>query len=236
MSALLEVQIVVAADASGAQAGGADRLALVGDTDEVGLSPEPRLVGEVRRRSPLPLRPLVRLREGFSTDGGEVARLKGLVAAYTDEGADGLVLGFLNRLGEVDLEVLRELLADTALPWTFHRGIDTVLDFDKVWQVLPDLPGLDAVATGGSARGLDHGLDEIVARAENDPRAAALILAAGGLRAEHVPWLLRAGVRQFHLDAQARPGGSYKAYVDAELVGSWRKLLDDEWERAHPER
>lgn len=236
MSALLEVQVVVAADASGAQAGGADRLALVGDTTDVGLSPEPRFVGDVRRRTTLPLRPLVRLREGFSTDGGELSHLKGLIAAYTDEGADGLVLGYLNRLGEVDLEVLRELLADTALPWTFHRGIDAVLDFDKAWQVLPELPGLDAVATAGSARDVDHGLDELVARAQSDPRAATLIMASGGLRAEHVPWLLRAGVRQFHLDAQARPGGSYKAYVDAELVGSWRKLLDDEWERAHPER
>ena len=44
--------------------------------------------------------------------------------------------------------------------------------------------------------------------------------------AEQVPWLVRAGVHQFRIEGQARPGGSAKAYVDAGLVRSWRLLLD----------
>ena len=43
---------------------------------------------------------------------------------------------------------------------------------------------------------------------------------------------MRAGVRQFHLGRQVRPGGSYKAYVDAAHVRSWRLLVDDALERA----
>jgi copper homeostasis protein len=39
-------------------------------------------------------------------------------------------------------------------------------------------------------------------------------------------------VRQFHLGRQARPGASYKAYVDAGHVRSWRLLVDDALERA----
>ena len=54
----------------------------------------------------------------------------------------------------------------------------------------------------------------------------------GGLLAEQVPWFVRTGVRQFHLGAQARPGASYKAYVDAAHVRSWRLLLDDALDRA----
>ena len=38
---------------------------------------------------------------------------------------------------------------------------------------------------------------------------------------------VRAGVRAFHLGPQVRPGGSRKAYVDADLVRSWRLLVDD---------
>ena len=49
----------------------------------------------------------------------------------------------------------------------------------------------------------------------------------GGLAAEHVPWLLKAGVRQLHLGDQVRPGGSAKAYVDAGYVRSWRSMVDD---------
>jgi copper homeostasis protein len=48
-----------------------------------------------------------------------------------------------------------------------------------------------------------------------------------GLVAEQVPWFVRAGVRMFHLGPQARPGGSWRAYVDAAHVRSWRLLLDD---------
>ena len=170
----------------------------------------------------------VRLRPGFGTDGGEVTRLRGLIFAYTDAGADGIELGFLNGLGEVDVEVLDALLDGIDVTWTFHRAIDSLLHVDKGWRELQGRPGLDAIATAGSARDVDHGLDDLITRAKADPAAAALIMASGGLLPEHVPWLLRAGVRQFHLDDQARPGGSWKAYVDAGLVRSWRSLLDDE--------
>jgi copper homeostasis protein len=54
----------------------------------------------------------------------------------------------------------------------------------------------------------------------------------GGLLGEHVPWLVRAGVRQFHIGRQARPGASYKSYVDAGHVRSWRLLIDNASTRA----
>ncbi len=228
MSALLEVRVTLGADAHPAEAGGADRLEIVGDLADGGLSPEPRLVAEIRRRTSLHLRPLVRLREGFGTDGGEAVRLRGLIASYLEAGADGVSFGFVNGLGEVDGEVLAALLDEVVCPWTFHRAIDTVLDADKAWRVLLGWPNLDAVATAGSARDVEHGLDDLIARAQADPRGAALIMADGNLLPDHVPWLLRAGVRQFHLDDQVRPGKSWRAYVDEGLVRSWRRLLDEE--------
>ena len=63
-----------------------------------------------------------------------------------------------------------------------------------------------------------------------------LIMAGGGLSAEHVPWLVRSGVRAFHIGSPARPGRSFKAYVDAELVASWRDLIDDEVAHARSAR
>jgi copper homeostasis protein len=72
-----------------------------------------------------------------------------------------------------------------------------------------------------------EGYDDLLAIAEADPAVAALLMPGPGLQAEHVPWLVRASVRAFHIGTQARPGGSEKAYVDAGLVRSWRLLLDD---------
>ena len=47
---LLEVIALHAADAERAEAGGADRIELLGTMDDDGLSPEPRLVEKVRLR------------------------------------------------------------------------------------------------------------------------------------------------------------------------------------------
>lgn len=228
--------MLTAADARAAEDGGADRLEVVGTIADGGRSPEPRLVSEISRRTRLPLRPLLRLREGFGTDGGEAVRLAGLVSAYLDAGAEGVTCGFLNGLGEVDQEVLGAILDGIECHWTFHRAVDSCLDPGRAWSVLVRLPGLDAVRTAGSARDLDHGLDDLVGRAKADGEVARLIMADGDVRPEHVPWLARADIRQIHLDLQVRPQGSTKATVDPDLVRSWRTLLDAELRRRGPAR
>jgi len=228
MSGLLEVIALHAADAERAEAGGADRVELCGTLEHGGLSPEPTVVEKVRAATSIQLRVMVRLRPGYGTDGGEAVRLRGLMASYVDAGADGMVLGFLNGMGEVDAHVMIELIEDGDWPWTFHRAIDSCLDPDLGWAQLKRLDRLDQVLTAGSARDLGHGLDDVLARAKADPWQAGVIMAGGGLHPDHVPWLARAGVRSFHIGSPARPQGSYKAYVDPDLVRSWRRLIDTE--------
>ena len=232
---LLEVIALHAADAERAEAGGADRIELVGSMQYAGLSPEPALVGEVRRATTLPIRVMLRLRDGFGTDGGEATRLHGLLADYRATGADGVVLGFLNGHTDIDVGVVSELVGDAPdFGWTFHRAIDSCLEVDRNWRTLRTLPGLDQVLTAGSARGVEDGLDDLVGRARSDSFARRVIMAGGGLLPEHVPWLARAGIRAFHIGSSARPLGSWKAYVDVDLVGSWRRLVDDAVARATP--
>jgi copper homeostasis protein len=232
MSGLLEVLALHAADAERAEEGGADRICLVGSLAEGGRSPEPALVEQARDATTIQIRVLLRLREGFGTDGGEVVRLRGLAASYVDAGADGIVMGFLNGHAEVDREVLGALLADGDWPWTFDRAIDRVFDSASAWRQLMQLPRLDQVHTAGSARDVEHGLDDLIARANATPAVARLVMVGGQLQAEHVPWLVRAGVRAFHLDEAVRPLGSWKAYIDPQLVGMWRSLIDSAVEAA----
>ena len=53
---LLEVVVLSAADAERAQSGGADRLHLLAGSEEDSRSPQPALVGQVRRSTTLPIR------------------------------------------------------------------------------------------------------------------------------------------------------------------------------------
>ena len=227
--ALLEVVVLHPRDVPGADEGGADRIFLVNDIESGGLSPEPGTVSTLCRETEVPVRVMLRLNDGLTTTGGELSRLVGLAEDYLSVGAEGLAFGFLDSDLEIDVEVCG-YLADRlpGVPWTFHRAIDSALETDRAWRQVRHLPGVDAVLSAGSVRGLDAGCDELVERAAADPEVARLLMAGGGLRGEHVPWLARAGVRQFHVGSTVRPGGSWtKAYVDAAHVRSWRMLVDD---------
>ncbi len=225
---LLEVTVASERDVPGAHEGGASRLHAVGPASAAGaLSPEPAKVSAMCRESDLPVFVLLRLSESWTTTGGEMTRLIGLGEDFLACGAAGVSFGFLDADLEVDVETCTHLAAALPdVPWTFHRAIDGALDARRAWRRVLGLPGLVNVRSAGSARGMSEGYDELLALAESDPAVAALLMPEGGLLAEHVPWLVRAGARAFHLGPQARPGGSDKAYVDADLVRSWRLLLD----------
>lgn len=225
---LLEVIALHPSDAGPAQEGGADRLEVCDSIEAGGLSPEIQLVSTICREVEIPVRVMLRLNDTYSTTGGELTRLIGLAEGYLSVGAEGVVFGFLDRDLLVDVEVCTALIdALPGVPWTFHRAIDAALETDKAWRQVSDLPGLTAVLSAGSTRGLGVGHEELTDRAAASPLVARLLMAGGNLAGEHVPWLVRAGVTQFHVGRSVRPGGSWKAYVDARHVRSWRMLLDD---------
>jgi copper homeostasis protein len=232
--ALLEILCLHVRDVRGAQEGGADRLLLMTDPQDGGRSPEPAQVSAICKDTDLPVRVLLRLNDGYSTTGGEFSRLVGLAEDFLSLGAASLSFGFLDADLEIDQATTAELVgALPEVPWGFHRGFDATLSADHAWRAVKHLPLLDAVASGGSTRGLPVGGDELISRASADPDVARLLLACGGLNAEQVPWLVRAGVRQFGIGSGVRPGGSWtRSYVDAGHVRSWRMLLDDALSRA----
>lgn len=233
-AALLDVVVLHPRDVAGADEGGADRLHALDPAVEGGLSPEPGLVSSICKETDLPVRVLLRLNETYTTTGGELGRLVGLAESYLSVGATGVAFGFLDSELGIDVEVCGHLADQLAgVPWTFTRAFDASLEVDRAWRQVAGLPGLDGVLSAGSPRGLAVGHDELTDRAMASPTVARLLVAGGGLAGEHVPWLVRAGVRQFHVGRSARPGGTWaKAYVDPAHVRSWRLLLDDAVEHA----
>jgi copper homeostasis protein len=225
--ALLEVAVRHARDLPGCVDGGADRLMLQVGDDGFERSPDLAEAAAVIRSTELPVRVLLRLSGSLTTTGGEMARLVGLAEEYVGLGAEGVCFGFLDADLEIDEETCLALAGSLpAVPWTFHRGFDAALDAGRSWRRVRRLPGLTAVSSGGSPGGLSRGYDELLARAESDPEIARLLMPSGGLQPEQVPWFARAGVRQFQVAEQVRPGGTTKAYVDADFVRSWRGMVD----------
>lgn len=222
----LTVAVTRTRDVVPAQAGGADRLLLSARPTEGHWSPEPALVSAVTRETDLPVWVVLR------RDELPFHRLALLGQTYLELGARGLVFGFLDRDLEVDVESAAELAADLGVPWWF-RGVDETLEPHRAWRRLRSLPHLDGVPTAGSTRGLEHGIDDVLARLDADIALSDLLVAFGGLTPEVVPWLARAGCRRYAIGSAARAGGSWlRGDVDVDRVRTWRMLLDDAVDRA----
>lgn len=226
--AVLEVIALDAEDAVAAQAGGADRLEVVTDMAADGLTPSPKTVAEIMSAVDIPLRVMLRLADGFAV--GDIDVLVERAREMRAEGAEEFVLGFLDRYGHVDLVAVERLVAElNGCRWTFHRAIDRAVDRDALRKHLAELPGLDTYLTAGSAHGVDEGMETLLAEAaraaSGQPGYEPQILVGGGLRLDHLPRLLAAGIDGFHIGGTARPGG-WSGPVDAAAVREWREVLD----------
>lgn len=224
--AVLEVIALGVEDALAAQAGGADRLELVTDMAADGLTPPVETFTGIRAAVDIDLRVMLRLADGFAV--GDVERVVRAARELRDAGADEFVLGFLDADGSVDLAAMERVVAELdGCRWTFHRAIDRAADRDALRKQLDGMPGLDTYLTAGAAGGVDDGLPTLLAEAARDgePGYEQRVLVGGGLRLDHVPDLLAAGVDAFHIGGAARPAG-WTGPVSAEAVSTWRTALD----------
>ncbi|MDF6044033.1 copper homeostasis protein CutC [Streptomyces sp. JH14] len=224
--AVLEVIALDAEDAVAAQSGGADRLELVTDMAADGLTPSCATFAEIRAAVDIPLRVMLRVADGFAA--GDIDVLVGRACGLRAEGADEFVLGFLDANGHPDLVAVERLVAELdGCRWTFHRAIDRAADRDALRKALAGLPGLDTYLTAGSAQGVDGGIPTLLAEAarKGEPGYEPQILVGGGLRLEHLPQLLAAGIDAVHIGGAARPAG-WSGPVDVAAVREWRTVLD----------
>lgn len=224
--AVLEVIALDAEDAVAAQAGGADRLELVTDMAADGLTPSCATFAAIRAAVDIPLRVMLRVADGFAA--GDVGVLVRKARELRAEGADEFVLGFLDEDGHPDLVAVERIVAELdGCNWTFHRAIDRAADRDALRKALADLPGLDTYLTAGSPAGVDDGIPTLLVEAarKGEPGYEPRILVGGGLRLEHLPELLAAGIDAVHIGGAARPGG-WSGPVDVAAVREWRDVLD----------
>ncbi|MEU3089090.1 copper homeostasis protein CutC [Streptomyces massasporeus] len=224
--AVLEVIALGVEDAVAAQEGGADRLELVTDMAADGLSPSAATVAGIRRAVDISLRVMIRLADGFAA--GDVERLVRVAGELREAGAEEFVLGFLDAGGVVDLGAVERVVGVLdGCRWTFHRAIDRAADRDALRKQLDGMPGLDTYLTAGASGGVDEGLPVLVMEAarQGQPGYEQHLLVGGGLRLDHVPTLLTAGVDGFHIGGAARPEG-WEAPVSADAVARWRAALD----------
>lgn len=126
----LECCCTSASEALEAYLGGAGRIELCSRLDVGGVTPSEALLKEVLAATPLPVNVLVRPREGdFCYSEAEALQMLGSIEACKRLGANGIVIGALTPAGDVDMPLMKRLIAASRpLPVTFHRAFDVCRD------------------------------------------------------------------------------------------------------------
>ena len=232
--ALLEVTVLDPRDVPGAEEGGADRLHLAtgaGGTVARARASSPRSAARPSSRCSS----LLRLNDTWSTTGGELTRLVGLAEDYLGSGAERGLVRLPRRRPRGRHRGLRAPRRPLpGVPWTFGRAVDDTLEpAPLLASARATLPGLVAVRSAGSPRGLDVGLRRAARPRRRRPgrRAAADARRRAARRARAVVRARRGA------PVPPRAPGATGCVVQGRTstpatCASWRLLLDDAVDRA----
>lgn len=197
---LLEACVETLEEALLAEQRGAHRLELCSRLDLDGLSPGQDLAKEVVAAVNIPVKVMIRHRGGsFHYSAAEIEAMAEEIQAAKGWGIQGIVIGLLDEVGEVDVKATHHLasLAD-GLSVTFHKAIDDTPDLLKSLQALSNIPNIDTILTSGGAATAEEGCHILRKMMAQSP-AHLTILPAGRItqaNVAHIHQLL--GAQAYH--------------------------------------
>ena len=197
---LIEVCADSVASAVAAERGGAARVELCSDLLEGGVTPSAGLIETVRDRISIGLQLIIRPRAGdFCYSEEEIEVMRRDILAAKRIGADGVVIGILDAVGNVDVARTRELV-ELARPLgvTFHRAFDMAAD---LFRALEDIcsTGANRLLTSGGEQTCLQGVHTI-ARLVKSARGRVAIMAGGSISHDDAASIIeRTGVREIHV-------------------------------------
>lgn len=169
---LLECCVDSVESAINAELGGADRLELCSNLIIGGTSPSVALFKSIREKVNIKIHVLLRPRFGdFLYTDNEFNIIKEEVKIFRKLGADGVVIGCLNKDGNLDIEKMRELVNEAGnMNVVLHRAFDMTKDPFKTLEEAKVL-GVSTILTSGQKNTALEGmrlLKQLVEKAGED--------------------------------------------------------------------
>lgn len=204
-----------AGDAIAAYRGGAKRVELNSDLFHGGLTPTLGALRTVKKHAPaLKVMCMVRPREGgFCYTETEYETMLEDARLFVENGADGIVFGFLCQDSTVDAARCREMLEVIgSRESVFHRAIDVVPDVMAALDTLIAL-GVTRVLTSGQRPTVPEGAQTIKAMIGH-AGGRIQILPGGGITPENAAWCREA------TGAQALHAAIHRTAYDRSTMGN----------------
>lgn len=226
---LLEVIATTLQDAVRAEAGGADRIELVADLRQGGLTPDLELVKQIISAVQIPVNVMIRPHaRSFHMSEEDIATMHDSIQGAEQAGASALVFGVLTPDKKIDRYNLEILLAATTLPVTFHRAFDEIKEQADALPMLMSYNQIHSVLTSGGAANVLHAVEQIRLLMAITRGSHLNILPGGGLTLDRLTSFVEAtGVHNVHLGTAVREYGRVSGTVEEEKVRKARTLLDE---------
>lgn len=198
----MEICCGSADDVIQAAKGGADRVELNSDLFHGGLTPTLGTLRTAKRHTDIPVMVMIRPRQGgFCYTEVEFETMLDDARLMIENGADGIVFGFLYEDGTIDKERcarMMEVIGEKES--VFHRAIDVVPDWKAALDVLMEL-GVTRILTSGQEANVLTGA-ETVKEMREYAAGRIEILPGAGIRPANVEKVLAlTGCDQFHSSA-----------------------------------
>ena len=245
MKRILETAVESVDGAMIAQQNGADRLELCSALELGGFTPSVGLIRAIKKHISIPVFALIRPRSGdFLYSETEFETIVNDVLEAKKQGLDGVVIGFLNSDGTIDVEKTKTV-CQLAHPMavTFHRAFDVCRNpMEAMEQII--VAGCHRILTSGQQQvALDGSslIRDLVEKAQG----RIIFLAGSGVRANNVKEIIeKTGAVEVHTSAKTdkQSNMSYRkqgvnmgskycnefavASVDGEMVREIREIID----------
>ena len=184
-----------------AQKGGAVRVELCGNLCDGGTTPAKSQIELSRNNIKIDLNVIIRPRGGdFLYDNLDFESMKSDIELCGELKCDGVVIGILDKSGNVDIErngELVELAKKHGMSVTFHRAFDRVLD---IYSALEDVIrlGCDRILTSGGHQTAFGGI-EVLRKLVDLSNNRIIIMAGSGVNETNVTELVHStGVKEVH--------------------------------------
>ena len=141
-------------DAMTADKNGADRIELCSNLNLDGLTPSKRLVTRLLNTLKIPMKVMIRPREGdFCYNSDELRQMHDDISYFSNLGVFGVVFGVLNQNNSIDVQTVNFLVKSASgLNCTFHKAIDETDDIVSQLKILIKYSKISSILSSGCSK------------------------------------------------------------------------------------
>ena len=212
---MLEIIAMTVDDAKAIEEVGADRIELVSALSEGGVTPSYAVIKRVVQSVGIPVNVMIRPHaKSFIYSKEDVDIMKEDINIVKDLGANGVVLGALDKDGDICEEFLEDVLyVCQGLEVTFHRAIDDLKDPVQGIKKLSKYKEIKTILTSGGRGYIGSNTSVIKEMIENAGHINVMI--GGGLNLENIRDIANlTGATEYHFGTAVRYNKSCFGDID----------------------